>query len=166
MASITLKGNPINTCGNLPAVGNTAPDFKLVDVDLGEVSLGTFAGKKKLLNIVPSLDTPVCATSTKKFNDTAKEKSDVAVLTISADLPFAQKRFCTAENTDSVKTLSMMTDRKFAEDYGMLIVDGPLKGISGRAVVVIDANNKVTYTELVPEITQEPDYQKAIAALG
>lgn len=166
MAKITLKDNPVNTCGDLPSLGSAAPDFCLVANDLSEVSLGTFSGKKKLLNIVPSLDTPVCATSTKKFNDTAKQRDDVAVLTISADLPFAQKRFCEAENTDSVKTLSMMGDRKFAEDYGMLITDGPLKGISGRAVVVLDADNKVIYTELVPEITHEPDYNKAIEALG
>ena len=166
MASITLKGNPINTNGDLPGVGSQAPDFKLVDNDLAENSLSNFSGKKKLLNIVPSLDTPVCATSNKKFNDEAKKRSDVAVLTISADLPFAQKRFCTAENTTDVKTLSMMGDRDFAKNYGMLITDGPLKGISGRAVVVLDENNKVVYNELVPEITQEPDYAKAIAALG
>ena len=166
MAQVTLKGNPINTNGNLPSVGSQAPDFSLVDNDLARITLAELKGKKKLLNIVPSLDTPVCATSTKKFNDTAAARSDVAVLTISADLPFAQKRFCEAENTDKVKTLSMMGDRNFAESYGMLITDGPLAGVSGRAVVVLDESDKVTYTELVPEITQEPDYDKAIAALG
>ncbi|HEO64418.1 MAG TPA: thiol peroxidase [Spirochaetes bacterium] len=166
MAKITLKGNPINTSGELPSEGSQAPDFKLIGNDLAENTLSTFKGKKKLINIVPSLDTPVCAVSTKKFNETAQKRSDVAVLTISADLPFAQKRFCEAENTTSVKTLSMMNNPAFAKDYGMLIQDGPLAGVSGRAVVVLDENDKVVYKELVPEITQEPDYEKAIAALG
>ncbi len=166
MAKITLKGNPINTSGDLPSVGGKAPDFKLIANDLAESTLATFNGKKKLLNIVPSLDTPVCAVSTKKFNETAEKRSDVAILTISADLPFAQKRFCEAENTTSVKTLSMMNNPAFAKDYGMLIVDGPLAGVSGRAVMVLDESDKVIYTELVPEITQEPDYEKAISALG
>lgn len=165
MAQITLAGNPIHTNGELPKVGSRAPDFTLVDGDLNEVTLGSFKGKKKLLNIVPSLDTPVCATSTKKFNETAKGRNDVAVLVISADLPFAQKRFCQAENTGNVRTLSMMRDRNFAKDYGVLIQDGPLKGITARAVVVVDENDKVVYAQLVPEIKQEPDYGKAIAAL-
>lgn len=166
MAQITLKGNPIHTNGELPKVGSIAPDFKLTDVDLKDVTLADFKGKKKLLNIVPSLDTPVCATSTKKFNEFAKGRNDVVMLVISADLPFAQKRFCSAENTDRVKTLSMMRDRHFAKDYGVLITDGPLAGITARAVVVIDENDRVRYTELVPEIAQEPNYEAALAALG
>jgi len=165
MAKISLKGNAISTNGDLPKVGNPAPDFKLVDGDLNDVSLEDFRGKKKLLNIVPSLDTGVCATSTKKFNDHAKDHPDAVILIISADLPFAQVRFCGAENTKDVKTLSMMRDRNFSKDYGVLIQDGPLKGVTARAVVVIDENDNVKYTELVPEITQEPDYDKALAAL-
>ncbi|HEY8555549.1 MAG TPA: thiol peroxidase [Burkholderiales bacterium] len=164
MAQITLRGNPITTCGELPAVGSKAPDFKLVDADLKDVSLANFAGKKKLLNIVPSLDTPVCATSTKKFNDFARSRDDVVALTISADLPFAQKRFCSAENIDRVKTLSTMRG-SFPRDYGVLIETGPLAGITARAVVVLDENDTVIYRELVPEIAQEPNYEAAIAAL-
>ncbi|HHB12567.1 MAG TPA: thiol peroxidase [Chromatiales bacterium] len=166
MATITLEGNPIHTNGDLPAVGTQAPDFRLVTKDLKDVSLADFAGKKKLLNIVPSLDTPVCAISTKKFSEMAAGRDDVAVLIISADLPFAQDRFCTAEGIDNVVTLSMMRDKDFARDYGVLIVDGPLAGITARAVVVLDENDRVVYTELVPEIAQEPDYEQAIAALG
>ena len=165
MATVTLQGNPIQTNGDLPAVGSKAPDFRLVNKDLAEVSLGAFAGKKKLLNIVPSLDTSVCAISTKKFSDHAKGRSDLAVLIVSADLPFASSRFCTAEGIENVVTLSMMRSRNFAKDYGVLITDGPLAGITARAVVVLDANDKVIYTELVPEIVQEPNYQAAIAAL-
>jgi thiol peroxidase len=165
MATIKLRGNPINTNAELPSVGAKAPDFQLIDGDLKEVRLADFKGKKKLLNIVPSLDTPVCAISTKKFNDFAKSRIDVAVLTISADLPFAQKRFCSAENIGNVKTLSMMRDRNFAKDYGVLIQNGPLTGITARAVVVLDENDKVVYRELVPEIAQEPNYEAAIAAL-
>jgi thioredoxin-dependent peroxiredoxin len=165
MAKITLAGNPINTSGDLPKVGAAAPDFKLTDADLNDVSLASFKGKKKLLNIVPSLDTPVCATSTKKFNESLKGRNDVVALIVSADLPFAQKRFCAAENTATVKTVSMMRDRHFGKDYGVLITDGPLAGITARAVVVIDANDKVVYTEMVPEIKQEPNYEKALAAL-
>lgn len=165
MAKITLAGSPISTNGDLPKVGSVAPEFTLTDADLNDVSLSAFKGKKKLLNIVPSLDTPVCAKSTKVFNDHAKNRSDLVVLVISADLPFAQKRFCTAESTANVRTLSMMRDRNFAKDYGVLIQDGPLKGITARAVVVLDENNRVTYTELVPEIKQEPNYDAALAAL-
>ena len=165
MAKITLQGNPINTNGDLPKTGAKAPDFKLVNKDLADVSLKDFAGKKKLLNIVPSLDTPVCATSTKKFNDFAQGRSDVVMLVISADLPFAMSRFCGMENVDQVVPLSMMRDRNFAKDYGVLITDGPLAGITARAVVVLDANDTVTHVELVPEIAQEPDYDAALAAL-
>ena len=165
MASITLHGDAININGDLPSVGSTAPDFTLTTGELADVSLADFAGKKKLLNIVPSLDTDVCAISTKKFNESVDKHDDTVFLTISADLPFAQGRFCEAENVDKVKTLSTMRSTSFAEDYGIKIVDGPLAGITGRAVVVLDEDNKVLYTELVPEIAQEPDYDKALAAL-
>ena len=165
MASITLSGNEIHTNGDLPNVGDAAPELNLVDGDLNDVSLSTYAGKKKLLSIVPSLDTPVCATSTKKFNDVAKEKSDAVFLMISADLPFAMSRFCQAEGCDNVISLSMMRSRNFAKDYGVLIEDGPLAGITARAIVVIDENDKVIHAELVPEISQEPDYDAALAKL-
>jgi thiol peroxidase len=165
MAKITLAGNPINTSGELPKVGSRAPDFKLTDADLNDLSLGSFKGKKKLLNIVPSLDTPVCATSTRKFNEHAAKYPNTVMLIVSADLPFAMKRFCTAESTDKVKTLSMMRDRHFAKDYGVLITDGPLAGITARAIVVLDENDNVKHAELVPEIKQEPNYDAALAAL-
>ncbi len=165
MATITLKGNEIHTSGELPAVGSQAPDFHLVDGELGDRHLSDYAGRKKLLNIVPSLDTPVCATSTKKFNDAAAGRDDVVMLVISADLPFAQVRFCGAEGVDKVIPLSMMRSRNFAKDYGVLIEDGPLAGITARAIVVLDDNDKVVHTELVPEIGQEPDYDAALAAL-
>lgn len=165
MAQITLKGNPINTSGDLPAVGTTAPDFILTGGDLADVSLGDYLGKKKLLNIVPSLDTGVCATSTQKFNAAMADKSDSVALVISADLPFASGRFCGAEGIDNVTNLSMMRSKSFAKDYGMLITDGPLAGLSARGVVVLDESNQVVYNELVPEIGQEPDYDAALAAL-
>ncbi|MFT5394976.1 MAG: thiol peroxidase [Gammaproteobacteria bacterium] len=165
MATITLQGNEIHTNGDLPKIGDNAPDFSLVNAELGDVSLATYKGKKKLLSIVPSLDTPVCATSTKKFNETAKEKSGAVFLMIAADLPFAMSRFCTAEGTDNVIALSMMRSRKFAKDYGVLIEDGPLAGITARALVVIDENDKVIHSELVPEIAQEPNYDAALAKL-
>ncbi|MFV1997207.1 MAG: thiol peroxidase [Acidiferrobacterales bacterium] len=166
MAKITLKGNTINTNGELPGVGDTVPDFTLVDSDLNDVGLSDFAGKKKLLNIVPSLDTGVCATSTKKFNEEADKHTDTAILIISADLPFAQARFCGEAQTSKVVTLSMMRNRNFAKDYGVLIQDGPMAGICARAIVVIDENNRVLHSQLVPEIAQEPDYDAALAALG
>ena len=163
MATITLRGTEIHTNGDLPAVGEQAPDFRLVNGDLGDVSLAAYGGRKKLLNIVPSLDTPVCAASTKKFNDAAVEKKEAAFLMISADLPFAMQRFCSAEGADNVIPLAMMRSKKFAEDYGVLIEDGPLAGITARAVVVVDEDDKVIYAELVPEIAQEPDYDAALA---
>jgi thiol peroxidase len=166
MADITLQGNPCHTNGDLPSVGSSAPDFKLVAGDLEDKSLADFAGKKKLISIVPSLDTPVCANSTKLFNQHLGGRDDVAVLIVSADLPFAMARFCETESTADVTVLSMMRSRNFAKDYGMLITDGPLAGITGRAVVVLDADNKVLHTELVTEIAQEPNYDAAIAALG
>lgn len=165
MATTKFKGNPVTTNGELPKVGAKAPDFHLVDAGLSDVHLATFKGKKKLLNIVPSLDTGICAMSAKKFDDFAKSRSDVTVLTISADLPFAQGRFCKAEGIENVKTLSMMRSRNFAKDYGVLMQDGPLAGICARSVVVLDENDKVLYHELVPEITQEPNYEAAIAAV-
>jgi thioredoxin-dependent peroxiredoxin len=166
MANITLKGNPIHTIGELPAVGAKAPDFKLVDGDLKDVSLGTFKGKRKVLNIVPSLDTNVCATSTRKFNEKAGGLANTVVLVVSSDLPFAQKRFCTTEGLKNVVPLSLMRSRDFAKDYGVLITDGALQGITARAVVVLDENDKVVYRQLVPEIGQEPDYDSALKAVG
>ncbi len=161
--AVTLGGNPITVAGNFPKPGDTVPDFKLVSGDLSEVSLSDFAGKKKLLNIVPSLDTGVCAMSTKKFNDAAVE--GIVTLVISADLPFAQGRFCGAEGTTNVVTLSTMRGAEFKRNYGVDITDGPLAGVTARAVVVLDENNKVLYSELVPEIKDEPNYQAALAAL-
>ncbi|HWP95016.1 MAG TPA: thiol peroxidase [Gammaproteobacteria bacterium] len=166
MARITLKGNPIHTSGELPKVGDKAPDFRLVDKDLRDVTLADFRGKKKLLNIVPSLDTPVCATSTRKFNEFARTHPDTVILAISADLPFAMNRFCTGEGITNVIPLSLMRDRRFAESYGVLIIDGPLAGITARAVVVLDEHDTVKHAQLVPEIAQEPDYEAALRALG
>jgi thiol peroxidase len=165
MADITLEGNVCHTSGELPAVGSKAPDFTLVDSGLNDLSLAHFSGRKKLISIVPSLDTGVCAQSTRVFNERFAGRDDAVALIVSADLPFAQSRFCTAEGLDNVKTLSMMRSRNFAKDYGILIDDGPLAGITGRAVVVLDADDKVVYAQLVPEITTEPDYEPAIAAL-
>jgi thiol peroxidase len=164
MARVTLKGNPVETYGDLPAVGQQAPDFQLVDGDLGEVTLATYKGKRKILNIVPSLDTPTCATSTRKFNEKAASKANTVVLVISADLPFAQKRFCTTEGIDNVVALSMMRSKKFAKDYGTLITNGPLAGIAARAVLSLDENDEVLHAELVSEIADEPDYDAALAA--
>jgi thiol peroxidase len=167
MADVTLKGNLCHTNGDLPAVGSVAPDFSsLIDGKLGEVTLGDYAGKKKLLNIVPSLDTATCATSTRQFNEKASQHQDTVVLVISADLPFAQGRFCSTEGLDNVIPLSLMRSKKSAKDYGILLVDGPLEGVTGRAVIVLDKDNKVIYTQLVGEITEEPDYGSALAALG
>ncbi|MCU7935125.1 MAG: thiol peroxidase [Candidatus Thiodiazotropha sp. (ex Dulcina madagascariensis)] len=165
MSTITLEGNPINTNGDLPTVGSVAPAFSLTAADLSDVSLSDYAGKRKLLNILPSLDTGVCATSTIKFNQAIADKSNAVALVISADLPFAQGRFCSAEGIENVIPLSMMRNRNFAKDYGVLITDGPLAGICARAVVVLDESNKVLYTQLVPEIVQEPDYDPALAHL-
>ena len=165
MASITLQGNPINTNGELPAVGSTAPDFKLVAGDMSDKSLADFAGKKKLLNIVVSLDTGICIDTSKAFDEKFKGRDDVAVLAISADLPFAQARTCEAAQS-TVTTLSMMRSKSFAKDYGILITDGPIAGLCARAVVVLDEDNKVVYNQLVPEIASDPDMDAAMAALG
>tara|TARA_Y100000816_G_scaffold286784_1_gene268460 strand:- start:574 stop:1074 length:501 start_codon:yes stop_codon:yes gene_type:complete len=166
MAKITLQGNPINTSGELPKVGTSAPNFTLVDSDLNNVSLETYKGFKKILNIVPSLDTPVCQKSTKEFNARIESMSNTVALVITADLPFAMKRFCSTESLDTIKPLSMMRSRNFAKDYGVLITDGPLEGITARAVVVIDEKNEVLYTELVQEIANEPNYDGAIQAVS
>ena len=166
MATITLEGNEIHTSGDLPKVGDTAPAFTLTNTDLGDVTLADFKGKKKLLDIVVSLDTGICANSAKLFDEKAGSHTDTEMLVITADLPFAAGRFCGAESANEIKTLSMMRDKNFAKDYGVLIQDGPLKGLCARAIVVIDENDKVIYTEQVPEIAQDPDYGKALAALG
>ena len=165
MATVTLAGNPIELAGSFPKVGQTAPPFTLVDKDLKDVPLKDFAGKRKVLNIVPSLDTPVCATSTRKFNERAGAKPNTAVLVISADLPFAMGRFCTTEKLQNVVPLSTMRGREFLRNYGVDITTGPLAGVAARAVVVLDENNKVKYSQLVPEIKNEPDYDAALAAL-
>ncbi|WP_295542034.1 thiol peroxidase [uncultured Thiohalocapsa sp.] len=166
MAQTALQGSPVNLAGELPAVGSPAPDFTLVDKDLGDQSLADFAGKKVLLNIVPSLDTPVCATSTRKFNASFAGRDDAVCLVVSADLPFAMGRFCSTEGLENVHPLSMMRSKNFAKDYGVLIADGPLAGITARAIVVVDENGNVGYTQLVPEIGEEPDYDAALQALG
>ncbi len=165
MAKVTLQGNEIHTSGNLPEIGTVAPDFTLVNKDLENVTLATFPAKKKILYIVPSLDTPVCAISTKKFNDYAKEHDDTVFLIVAADLPFAMSRFCDGESLKYVTPLSVMRSRDFSRDYGVLIEDGPLAGITARAVVILDRDNSVTYTELVSEIAHEPDYDAALQAL-
>jgi thiol peroxidase len=165
MTRVTLSGNPFNTNGELPAVGSTAPDFRLVNKALEDVSLANFAGKKKILSIVPSLDTPTCAKSTKVFNERLQD-SNTVVLVISADLPFAMSRFCSTEGLDNVVSLSMMRGKAFAKDYGILMVDGPLEGVTGRAVVVLDENNQVLHNELIVEIADEPNYAAALAAVG
>ena len=165
MAEITLQGNKINTNGEIPKVGSQAPDFILVDSDLNDVSLSNFEGKNIILNVIPSLDTPVCQKSTKIFNEKASALSDVVVLAVSADLPFAMKRFCTTESINSVKPMSMMRSRNFAKDYGVLIIDGPLSGITARAVIVIDKDKKIIHSELVQEIANEPDYDAALNSL-
>lgn len=165
MAQITLRGNPIHTRAELPAVGDTAPDFKLVGTDLAEHSLADFAGKNVVLNIFPSLDTPVCAASVRRFNEEASGRDNTVVLCISADLPFAHKRFCSAEGLDNVVSLSTFRDEDFGPAYGIDMVDGPLAGLLGRAVVVVNPEGRVAHTELVPEIGQEPDYEAALGAL-
>ncbi|WP_167105023.1 thiol peroxidase [Mycobacterium sp. DL592] len=164
MAQITLRGNPINTVGELPAVGAAAPEFTLTGTDLGNVETGQYSGKAVVLNIFPSVDTPVCATSVRTFNERAAA-TGVPVVNVSKDLPFALKRFCGAEGIENVVSASAFRS-SFGEDYGVTIVDGPMAGLLGRAVVVVGADGTVTYTELVPEIGQEPNYDAALAALS
>ncbi len=165
MARITVKGNPFQTIGTLPAVGSTAPDFKLTKSDLSDTSLQDYRGKRVLLNIFPSLDTSVCAASVRRFNAEASNLENTVVLCISRDLPFAQSRFCAAEGLNNVVAASEFRNSTFSDTYGVRIQDGPLSGLLSRAVVVIDEGGKVKYTEQVPEISQEPDYAAALAAL-
>lgn len=165
MAKITFKGNPVATSGDLPKVGAAAPAFTLTKNDLSPVSDKDLAGKNVVLNIFPSIDTGVCATSVRKFNQQAASLPNTTVVCVSKDLPFAQKRFCGAEGIDKVQTASWFKGQDFGKDYGVTMTDGPLAGLFARAVVVIDAKGKVAYTELVPEIAQEPNYAAAIAAV-
>lgn len=165
MATITLKGNEISTIGELPASGTQAPDFKLVATDLSEKGLTDYKGKKVVLNIFPSIDTPVCAASVRKFNETAGQKDDTVVLCISADLPFAHNRFCEVDGLKNVIPLSTFRSEAFGSDYGITVTTGPLAGLLARAIVIVDQDGKVSYTEQVPEITQEPDYDAALASL-
>jgi len=165
MASITLKGNPINTIGTLPAAGSKAPAFAGVKTDLSECSLAELAGKKVVLNIFPSIDTGVCAMSTTRFNKEAGSLENTVVLCVSVDLPFALGRFCGAEGLDAVVPVSTFRNPEFGSSYGVTIVDGPLAGLLSRAVVVVDESGTVVYSEQVPEITQEPNYDAALAAL-
>ena len=166
MATVTLHGNPFSTIGNLPAPGDKAPDFTLTGTDLAECARADFSGNTIVLNIFPSVDTPVCAASVRQFNAKASGLDKVAVLCVSMDLPFALARFCGAEGLDKVKALSAFRHTEFAAAYGIGVKDGPLAGLLARAVVIIDANNQVVYTELGPEIAQEPDYDAALKALA
>ena len=163
--AVTLSGAPVTLYGTFPATGQTAPDFTLVDKDLHDVSLSSFAGKRKILNIVPSLDTPVCATSARKFNEAASKLANTVVLVISADMPFMQSRFCAVEGLNNVIPLSLMRGREFMRNYGVKIADTVLAGVTARAVLVLDENNRVLHAELVSEITSEPNYDAALKAL-
>jgi thiol peroxidase len=165
MAKITLKGNQIKTVGKLPKVGKKAPKFKLVKTDLSTARLKDFLGKKVLINITPSIDTGICAASLRKFNETAAAMDNTVVLNVSKDLPFAHARFCAAEGIENAITLSDFISRKFGNKYGVTIKTGPMKGLLSRAVVVVGEDGLVLYTEQVPEIAQEPDYEAALAAL-
>jgi len=166
MSQVTFKGQPIQVDGAFPAVGSAAPAFQLVGGDLADVALSGFAGKRKVLNIFPSVDTGVCAASVRRFNELAGKLANTVVLCISADLPFAQARFCGAEGLDQVVNLSLMRGRQFLKDYGVAIASGPLAGLAARAVVVLDEHDKVLHAELVGEIAQEPNYDAALKALG
>jgi len=166
MSQVTFHGKPVQVNGTLPAVGATAPEFKLVGKDLADVSLSFGASERKVLNIFPSVDTGVCAASVRRFNELATKMNNTRVLCISADLPFAQARFCGAEDLDKVTMLSTMRGREFLENYGVAIAEGPLSGLAARAVVVLDTDNKVLHTQLVSEIGDEPDYDAALKALG
>lgn len=165
MAKITLRGNAIHTIGDLPTLESKAPDFKLTKTDLSDVSLDDFRAKKVVLNIFPSVDTPVCSASVRKFNEEMSKVDNTVVLCISKDLPFALKRFCAAEGLENVIPLSEMRDLNFSEDYGVRITEGPMAGLMSRAVVILNEFGEVIYTEQVPEIAQEPNYEKAMAAL-
>ena len=163
---ISLRGTPVTVEGTLPAAGTAAPDFKLTNGDLAEVTLANYAGKRKVLNIVPSLDTPTCALSTRKFNESAGTLANTVVLVVSADLPFAAKRFCAVEGLQNVGQLSTFRNQGFLKSWGVLMADGPLAGLTARAVVVLDENDKVLHSELVPEIAQEPNYDAALKVLA
>jgi thioredoxin-dependent peroxiredoxin len=166
MATVTLKGNPVDVAGRFPQKGDAAPDFSLTNKDLADVSLKDFAGKRKVLSIVPSLDTPTCAKSTRVFNEKANAMANTVVLVVAADLPFAMSRFCGGEGLSNVQTLSTFRNKDFHAKYGVDIAGGPLKGLTARGVVVLDENNKVTHAELVSEIANEPNYDAALAALA
>lgn len=166
MATVTLHGDPIHTSGELPPKGGKAPDFRLIDRELNERSLADYAGKRKVLNIVASLDTPVCAAQARRFNKEAASLENTQVLIISADLPFAQNRFCETESIENLDTLSIVRSTDFGEAYGVALTEGPLAGICARAVIVLDENDIVRYTQLVPEISDEPDYDDVLRALA
>ena len=166
MATITLKGNKIQTVGSIPAVGSEAPFFCLVKTDRSEAGPADFAGKRMVLNIFPSLDTAVCAASVRRFNKEAASFDNTVVLCISADLPFAHKRFCEVEGLEDVVSLSVFRSPAFGNDYGVTIADGPLQGLLSRAVVIVDTDGRITYSEQVPEIVEEPDYDAVLAALA
>jgi thioredoxin-dependent peroxiredoxin len=165
MSDITFKGQPIRVDGQFPAVGSKAPAFNLVAGDLSDIALSSYAGKRKVLNIFPSVDTSVCATSVRRFNELSSQLDNTVVLCISADLPFAQARFCGAEGLNKVSNLSLMRGHQFLNDYGVAIASGPLAGLAARAVLVLDEHNKVIHAELVDELTHEPNYDAALAAL-
>lgn len=166
MAKINLKGNEINTIGNLPEVGQSAPNFTLTKTDLYDIALSYYKGKKVILNIFPSLDTSVCAMSVRRFNAEAEKMDNTVVLCISRDLPFAHKRFCTTEGLENVISLSELRNNEFSKKYGVIIIDGPMAGLLARAVIILDENSVIRYKELVPEIVQEPDYEKALEELS
>jgi len=165
MSNVTFKGQPIRVDGQFPAVGSKGPAFTLVGADLSDVTLSSYAGKRKVLNIFPSVDTSVCATSVRRFNELSSQLDNTVVLCISADLPFAQARFCGAEGLDKVSNLSLMRGHQFLNDYGVAIASGPLGGLAARAVVVLDEHDKVIHAERVDEIAHEPNYDAALAAL-
>jgi thiol peroxidase len=166
MAGITFKGQPTRTAGSLPAIGSKAPDFELTGTDLAQYTLGQWSGQRKLLNIFPSVDTPVCAASARRFNEEASRYADTAMLNVSADLPFAQNRYCGSEGLADVRNLSTFRAPEFGVNYGVRIEEGPLRGLCARAIVVIDEHDTVVHTQLVPEIGDEPDYEAALKALG
>lgn len=166
MATVTLRDHPVQTSGELPAIGSEVPGFRLVDVNLKDVALHDFEGKRKVLNIFPSVDTATCALSVRQFNEKAAALKNAVVLCISADLPFAQKRFCGAEGISNVVMLSLMRGRNFAKDYGLMLETGPLAGLCARAVIVLDAQDRVIHAELVSEIANEPNYEAALKVLS
>ena len=165
MSKVTLKGNPVSTIGDLPVVGSKAPEFSLVGTNLADVKNTDFAGKRVVLNIFPSLDTATCAASVRRFNVEASKLQDAAVVCISKDLPFAHSRFCTTEGIENVVSASEFRSNTFGKNYGVMITDGPLQGLMARAVVVLDKDGTVLHSQLVQEITEEPDYESALNSL-